>query len=127
MLEKKNKEFWEKLQESEDLNDNLTQLTDYISNNINATGVYIGKLEHRYKDIEDDDDETAHIEEDAPLVLKFKHASTDHQFMIGKILNPEQGICHDLFKPKEDDPEPTPESQNGEDAVPKEDDIITSY
>jgi len=115
------------LQESEDLNDNLTQLTDYISNNINATGVYIGKLEHRYKDIEDDDDETAHIEEDAPLVLKFKHASADHQFMIGKILNPEQGICHDLFKPKEDDPEPVPESQNGEDAVPKEDDIITSY
>jgi hypothetical protein len=30
------------------------------------------------KPIEDDDDENAHIEEGAPLVLKFKHANQDH-------------------------------------------------
>lgn len=114
------------MQESEDLNDNLTELTDYISNNIGATGVYIGKLEHRYKAIEDDDDETAHIEEEAPLVLKFKHASKDHQFMIGKILNPEQGVCHDLFKPQEDAEAPE-EPEDGAEVTPKVDDILTTY
>lgn len=46
--------------------------------------------------------------------------------MIGKILNPEQGVCHDLFKPQEDEAPPEDGSQNGE-VQPKVEDILTTY
>ena len=67
--------------------------------NVGATGVYIGKLEPEMREIKDDDDDTAHIAEDAPLVLKFKHANQDHEaIMVGRVLGQDKGICHDLFK-----------------------------
>lgn len=50
--------------------------------NIGATGVYIAKLEPQMKEIKDDDDDTAHHAEDAPLVLKYKHANDDHQNIV---------------------------------------------
>jgi len=63
------------------------------------------------KAIELDDDDKAHIDTEAPLVLKFKHANKDHeQLMVGKVLEPSQGICHSLFKEGEDEEEaPAPE------------------
>jgi hypothetical protein len=60
------------------LNDNLTELCDYLNKNIGATGVYISKLEPKMKEIEEDADENAHIDTEAPHVLKFKHANKDH-------------------------------------------------
>jgi hypothetical protein len=93
--EAENKAFWDKLQISEDLNDNLTEFCEYIHRNIKSTGVYVGKLEPKMKPIQDDDDENAHIDNDAPEVLKFKHANEDHQLlMVGSVLNPDQGISH---------------------------------
>lgn len=100
--EAENKAFWDKLQTSEDLNDNLTELCEYLHRNIGATGVYIGKLEPKMKAIQDDDDENAHVDEDAPRVIKFKHANKDHQvLMVGSVLHPDQGISHQLFNPTE--------------------------
>lgn len=49
--ESQNKAFWDKLYLSEDLNDNLTELCEYLHRNIGATGVYIGKLEPKMKKI----------------------------------------------------------------------------
>lgn len=91
--------FWKELEESPDPNDNLTALANYIQTNIKATGVYIGKLEAKMQPIKDDDDDKAHMVEEAPLVIKFKHANVDHEgVMNGKVLEPEQGLCHELFK-----------------------------
>jgi hypothetical protein len=54
---------------------------------LNASGVYIGKLEPKMKEIKDNDDDTAHIDEDASLVIKFHFANDDHKsLMLGKIL-----------------------------------------
>lgn len=64
-----NEEFWIKLADSEDLNDNLTGLCNYIQRNLGATGVYIGKLQKNMKPINDDDNDQAHIDEEAPLVI----------------------------------------------------------
>ena len=42
------------------------------------------------KPINDDDDDKAHIEEEAPMVIKFKYANKNHEnVMVGKILNPD--------------------------------------
>ena len=76
--QEENEAFWTKLQESEDLNDNLTEFANYVHRNVNATGVYIGQLEPAMRPIEDDDNDEAHIDSEAPLVLKFKHANDDH-------------------------------------------------
>ena len=39
------------------------------------------------KEIKDNDDDTAHIDEDASLVIKFHFANDDHKsLMLGKIL-----------------------------------------
>lgn len=60
------------------MNDNLTELSEYIHTNVGATGVYIAKLEKMMTPINEDDFDGAHIAEGAPLVLKFKHANQDH-------------------------------------------------
>lgn len=50
------------------------------------------------KPINDDDDDAAHIDIEAPQVIKFKHANEDHQkLMVGRVLAPEMGISHKLF------------------------------
>lgn len=96
--EKENAAFWAKLNESDDLNDNLTELTNYIHRNINATGVYIGQLEPPMKEIGDDAGDADHIDAEAPLVLKFKHANKDHEdCMVGAVLTNDIGITHTLF------------------------------
>jgi hypothetical protein len=88
-LERENEAFWKKLAISDDLNDNLTELCNYLHKNIGATGVYMSKLEPKMKEIGDDAGENDHIDEEAPHVLKFKHANEDHQkLMIGAVLDP---------------------------------------
>jgi len=63
-----------------------------------ATGVYIGKLVPPEKEIGDNDDDKAHLDEDNPRVIRFTNVSKDHEFLIGKTLNPSQGITHEVFK-----------------------------
>ncbi len=90
--------FYKTLEESADLSDNLQELTQFLHEFTGATGVYVGKLEHPRLKIEDKDNDRAHIDREAPKVVKYIHASPeDHQYMIGKILKPGQGLSHNAF------------------------------
>ena len=60
--------------------------------------MYVGKLEQPRKDIGDEDDDKAHADRENPKVIRFIHASPDHEFMRGKILKQGQGITHEVFK-----------------------------
>jgi hypothetical protein len=90
--------FYEIIDKSEDLTDNLDELANFLQEFTGATGVYIGKLVHPRKEITDDDDEKAHIDEENPKVINFLYSSKGHEFMTGKILKSDQGISHDVFK-----------------------------
>jgi hypothetical protein len=52
--------FYELLEKSDDLNDNLDELCNFLLEFTGATGVYIGKLEKPRKAINEDDDDKAH-------------------------------------------------------------------
>ena len=57
------------------------------------------------KAIEDDAGEDDHIDTEAPVVLKFKHANKDHEdCMVGAVLTQENGISHRLFNVEEEEP-----------------------
>ena len=129
-LEEENQAFWGKLVDSDDLNDNLTELCDYLHKNIGATGVYISKLEPKMKAIEEDADENAHIDTESPEVLKFKHANKDHcELMVGSVLNPNQGISHQLFAGAGEEEEPPADDDEEEGAAQKKNDtdILATY
>jgi len=50
------------------------------------------------KEIGDNDDEKAHLDEENPKVIRYTNASQGHEFMVGKILKPSEGLTHDVFK-----------------------------
>lgn len=82
------------------------------------------------KPIEEDADENAHIDSEAPEVLKFKHANKDHcELMVGSVLNPNQGISHQLFSgPGEEEEAPADdEEEEGGAAKKKDTDILSTY
>jgi len=74
------------LDKSEDLSDNLDELAVFLKEFTGATGVYIGKLVKPRKDISDEDDDKAHIDEENPKVIWYIHASEGHEYMKGSIL-----------------------------------------
>ena len=71
---------------SDDLNDEMTNLAELLCEFTNATGVYIGHLVHPRREIGEHDDDRAHLDEDNPKVIMYKHASKGHEFMIEKEL-----------------------------------------
>ena len=81
------------------------------------------------KPIEEDADDTAHIDEEAPHVLKFKHANKDHEeLMVGAVLNPNQGISHQLFQEAGEEEDGGAEGDEEEGTKEKEAaDILKSY
>lgn len=79
--------FYKNLEKSADLSDNLDDLATFLHEFTGATGVYVGKLEHPRLPIDDKDNDKAHVDREAPKVVKFIHAvPADHQYMKGKIL-----------------------------------------
>lgn len=78
--------FYNEISKSDDLEDNLDLLATYLQSFTKATGVYIGKLVVPKKEITEDDDDRAHIDEENAKVIYFQNASADHAFMLGKIL-----------------------------------------
>jgi hypothetical protein len=60
--------------------------------------VYIGKLERPRKPIQEGDDDKAHVDKEGAKLIRFLYASSGHEFMKGKILKPDQGIAHSVFK-----------------------------
>jgi hypothetical protein len=67
--------FYKTLEKSKDLADNLGELASFLQEFTGATGVYIGKLEHPRLPIDDKDNDKAHVDREAPKVLKFIHAA----------------------------------------------------
>jgi hypothetical protein len=61
--------FYEILKKSHDLTDNLEELAKFLQDFTGATGVYIGKLIKPMREINDDDDDRAHIDEENPKVI----------------------------------------------------------
>ena len=120
-------QFWFKIEESKDLEDNLQDLTEFLQKNTNSTGVYMGKLVYPSKEIDDDADGDAHLNKEEPKVVKYLNASQGHEFMIDVVLGPEEGITHDVFKEQEDDVKS--EADGEEDGKDKaaETDVLKSY
>ena len=87
------------IDKSDDLTDNLDELADFLKDFTGATGVYVGKLIKPLKDIKDDDDDKAHIDEENPKVVQFLYTSKGHEFLKGKILKPDQGVTHQVYTP----------------------------
>ena len=67
--------FYEILHKSHDLTDNLDELANFLQDFSGATGVYIGKLIKPMKEISDEDDDKAHIDEEGAKVIHFITAS----------------------------------------------------
>jgi hypothetical protein len=71
------------------LSDNLQELANFIHSFTGATGVYVGKLEHPRIVAKDSDNDKAHVEREAPKVIKYIHAApVDHSYMVSKVLKP---------------------------------------
>lgn len=84
--------------ESKDLNDQLQDQVDHVKSFTDATAVYVGKLVQPKKAIKDDDDDTAHLDTDASQQIHFMHSTAGHEFLVDKVLKPDEGITFDVFK-----------------------------
>lgn len=128
--EKVKDDFWDKVQKSKDLHDNLDDLTNFIQKHTGATGVYIGKLVYPMKEIEEDAGELDHEDQEAPKVIRYIHATENHKFLIDRCLGPDEGITHDVFKDatnvEEEQQEENPEEE-GEEKPVEEKDIIDTF
>ena len=89
--------FFATLEKSKDLADNLPALVNFLKKYTGSTGVYVGRLQHPELKIESDADDKAHFDYEAPKVVKFIHASEDHEFVEGAVLQPTVGVTHDVF------------------------------
>ena len=84
-----------KIQEHNNHDEFLNQYCDWIQQEKGFSGVYMGELEHPFKDIdlEKEDSEEAHLDTEAPKVIKFKAASNNHNtLMLGKWLTQESVV-----------------------------------
>ena len=91
--------FFRSIKGSTDLEDNLQELVEFVQEQTGATGVYFGKLVYPAKEIEEDADDRAHFDEEAPKVIKYTHASKGHEFMVDVVLNEETAqLSHEVFK-----------------------------
>jgi hypothetical protein len=78
-------------------------------------------------DIDDNAEDGDHLNKEAPQIIKFTHATANHQFVIGATLEPEQGITHEVFGEKEE-AEAEPAGSEGGDEVEKPAvDILTDF
>ena len=91
--------FFRSIKNSTDLEDNLQDLVDFIQEQTGSTGVYFGKLVYPAKEIDEDADDKAHFDEEAPKVIKYTHASKGHEFMVDVVLTEETAeLSHSVFK-----------------------------
>ena len=109
--------FKDQVAESKDLEDELQNLINYLKDNTESTAVYIGKVVKPKKPISDEDNDTAHKDEGAQPQIQFTNVTSQHEFMVDKILLQEQGITDDLFREeekKDDEVEEDPEAEAGD-------------
>jgi hypothetical protein len=106
-VEIKIKQFYEKINFSNDLADQLQELADFLKEFTNSTAVYIGKLVSPKRPIKEDDDDRAHKDDDAPKIIHYMNATDGHEYLIDSILKQDQGLTFDVFR----DDEPVPEEE----------------
>ena len=133
LKEDKIEAFHKKFHSSDDLEDQLQELSDFlcVSNmhysqeNTEATTVYIGKLAKPKKEIDDEADDTAHVDEEALEQIEIIHASPkEFDFLVGKTIKPGEGVTHQLFGTTaegEGDEQPPQEEGEGEEKPEKSD------
>jgi hypothetical protein len=78
--------FQEKINFSNDLNDQLQDLANHLQEFTHSTAVYIGKLVSPKRPINEDDDENAHKDDDAPKIIHYINATKGHEYLVDKIL-----------------------------------------
>ena len=58
----------------------------------------MGKLEHPRVVAKDSDNDKAHVLRSEAKVIKYIHAAPqDHSYLVNKVLQPGQGVTHDVF------------------------------
>ena len=124
--------FMANIRKSTDLEDNLQELVEFVQEQTSATGVYVGKLVYPSKEIDEEADDKAHMDEEAPKVIKFMHASKGHEFMVDCVLDQEEApITHAVFKDAEGEEEEVKSAGSGSEGgaadVTKEKDIIETF
>ena len=96
---------------------------------INATGCYIGIYDLKRRPVEEDDDETGHIDPSNSKVLRYIGWNNDHNFLDGKCLEQNQGVTFDLIFPQQkNQQQPEGEgnvNQNTQDQKPPEAQQVT--
>ena len=66
-----------------------------------ATGCYLGIYDLKRKKVEEDDDETGHIDPSNAKVLRYIGWNDDHNFLEGQYLEQNQGVTFDLILPQQ--------------------------
>lgn len=100
--------------------DNLQELANFIHEFTDATGVYVGKLEHPRVVAKDSDNDKAHVLRNEAKVIKYIHAAPhDHSYIVNKVLLPSQGVTHDVFNAAEAAPATPTEPTEGEEDTPR--------
>jgi hypothetical protein len=85
-------------------------------------------LQYPEVEIAEDAGDDEHLNIEAPKVVKFTHATKDHGFVVNAVLQPDQGITHDVFN--QDGDEDAGEGAEGEEEgeqEEKEKDIIDTF
>ena len=88
---KKEEEFKDRIRSTLDVDDQLEELINYLKEETLSAAGYIGKLEKVKKPITLLDSDKAHIDEEAPSVIRYITASKGSEFMIEKVLTEEEG------------------------------------
>lgn len=74
--------------------------------------MYIGKLVAPKRAIREEDDDRAHIDEEASKIIHYMQATNGHEYMVDAILKQDQGLTFDVFN---DEPVAEVEPQFDED------------
>lgn len=65
---------------------------------LEATGVYLGRIEKLKKAINDESNDVAHLDPNAHLIINYISVSSNHEFMKGKKTKVEDGITFEVFQ-----------------------------
>jgi len=104
-------------------------LVEFLEEQSEATGVYVGKLVFPKRPIDDDAADNAHFDDEAPKVIQYTHATKSHGYMVDRVLSSEDGPrTHSVFEAGEEE-EAEAEVVDDDDAAPKKktDDILDTF
>ena len=91
-----------RIQKSVDVDDFLNELVNYLKEQTQATGCYIGQLERVKKPVGALDSESAHIDDSGALVIRYISASAGTEFIIDHILAESEGeVTFSVWKEEE--------------------------